>query len=165
MKARVEKRTVAALFERHHLPLFRYAYRHTRRRDLAEDIVQEVFVRVMRSRDTYDERQREIAWLFTIARRLLIDRNRALSRESAGPLTPSEPHREGSVETSLLLDEALAAVHEPDREAFLLKEIGGLTYEEIGSVCGVTVDSVRSRIYRARMRLREWLSAPARIVR
>ena len=50
----MEQRTVADLFERHHLPLFRYAYRHTRRRDLAEDIVQEVFVRVMRSRDTYE---------------------------------------------------------------------------------------------------------------
>jgi RNA polymerase sigma-70 factor (ECF subfamily) len=161
----VEQRTVADLFARHHLPLFRYAYRHTRRRDLAEDIVQEVFVRVMRSRDTYDERQREIAWLFTIARRLLIDRNRTLSRRPIEARSTSEPSAEPSAETSLLLDEALAALHEPEREAFLLKEIGGLTYEEIASVCNITVDSVRSRIYRARMRLRDSLSSPARIVR
>jgi len=140
-------------------------YRHTRARDVAEDIVQEVFLRVMRSRDTYDERLREIAWLFTIARRLMIDRHRTLSHHPTEPLAQSEPCAEQSPETSLLLDEALAAVHEPDREAFLLKEIGGLTYEEIGTVCGITVDSVRSRIYRARMRLREWLSAPARSVR
>ena len=161
----MEQRSVSDLFKRHHLPLFRYVYRHTRARDVAEDIVQEVFLRVMRSRDTYDERLREIAWLFTIARRLMIDRHRTLSRHPTEPLAQSEPCAEQSPETSLLLDEALAAVHEPDREAFLLKEIGGLTYEEIGTVCGITVDSVRSRIYRARMRLRGWLSAPARIVR
>jgi RNA polymerase sigma-70 factor (ECF subfamily) len=161
----LDQRAVSDLFDRHHLALFRYAYRYTRRRDLAEDIVQEVFLRVMKGRDSYHERQRETAWLFTIAHRLLVDRSRALARHPIGPLPPTEPSAPRSPETSLLLNEALAAVHDPDREAFLLKEIGGLTYEEIGFVCGITLDSVRSRVFRARLRLREWFSAPERIAR
>src|SRR2546426_12469150 len=47
----VGQRTAAELFERHHLALFRYVYRHTRRREIAEDVVQEVFLRVVRSLD------------------------------------------------------------------------------------------------------------------
>lgn len=159
----MEQRTAADLFERHHLALFRYVYRLTRRREIAEDVVQEVFVRVMRNLDTYHESGREVAWLFTIARRLLIDRSRALTRFPPELLPQPEPHAQASQETSLALAEALTGVPEADREAFLLREIGGLTYEEIAVVCKTTPDSVRSRIYRARVRLRSALSAPMRM--
>jgi RNA polymerase sigma-70 factor (ECF subfamily) len=158
----VEQRIAADLFERHHLALFRYIYHQTRRRDIAEDIVQDVFVRVVRSL-TYQESGREAAWLFTIARRLLTDRQRARFRHPMDALPTQEPYTEGVQETSAALAEALACVPEADREAFLLKEIGGLTYVEIASVCEVTADSVRSRIYRARMRLRNALSAPLKV--
>ena len=59
----MDQRRAADLFERHQLALFRYVYRQTRRREVAEDVVQEVFVRVMRNLETYHERGREIAWL------------------------------------------------------------------------------------------------------
>lgn len=159
----MDQRTAADLFERHHLALFRYVFRQTRRREIAEDIVQEVFVRVMRSLETYHESGREVAWLFTITRRLLLDRKRALYRFQTEPLPQPEPQTPGAQETSVALAEALASVPEADREAFLLREIGGLTYEEIGAVCEVTADSVRSRIYRARIRLRSALSPPMRV--
>ena len=102
----MDQRAVSDLFDRHHLALFRYAYRYTRRPDLAEDIVQEVFLRVVRGRDSYNERQRETAWLFTIAHRLLVDRSRALARHPIGPLPPTEPSAPQSLETSVLLNEA-----------------------------------------------------------
>src|SRR6185437_6172839 len=73
--------TAADLFHRHHLPLFRYLYRLTGRRDVAEDVVQDVFLRVVRRLDDYQTMGREAAWLFTIARRLLLDRRRAQQRQ------------------------------------------------------------------------------------
>src|SRR6266852_3840722 len=85
----VEQRIAADLFERHHLALFRYIYHQTRRRDIAEDIVQDLFVRVVRNR-TYRESGREVAWLFTIARRLLMDRQRARSRQPMDSLPGRE---------------------------------------------------------------------------
>lgn len=160
------QRTAAELFEQHHLALFRYAYRQTHRREIAEDVVQEVFVRVVRNLDAYQENGREVAWLFTIARRLLMDRKRSLDRcPTEQLLSEPEPHINGSQEASVALAEALACVPDADREAFLLKEIGGLTYEEIAAVCQVTADGVRSRIYRARIRLRDALSAPMKGMR
>src|SRR5216684_4090025 len=90
----VEQRRAADLFERHHRALFRYLYHQTRRRDIAEDIVQDVFVRVVRS-PTYRESGREAAWLFTIARRLLMDRQRARSRHPMESLPTRATYAEG----------------------------------------------------------------------
>jgi RNA polymerase sigma-70 factor (ECF subfamily) len=55
---------------------------------------------------------------------------------------------------------ALAALPELDRDVFLMRELAGLGYEEIGRACGLTPDAVRSRIHRARLQLREQLAAP-----
>jgi RNA polymerase sigma-70 factor (ECF subfamily) len=154
----VDSPTAADLFQRHHLALFRYVYRLTGRRDVAEDIVQDVFVRVVRGLDRYEAVGREAAWLFTIARRLLLDRHRTQQRR---PL-PVDDSAKISVparqEASMALAEALAQVLEADRDAFLLREVGGLSYDEIALVCHTTPDSIRSRIYRARARLRGMLS-------
>jgi RNA polymerase sigma-70 factor (ECF subfamily) len=155
--------TAADLFHRHHLALFRYLYRLTGRRDVAEDVVQDVFLRVVRRLDDYQTMGREAAWLFTIARRLLADRRRAQQRQpptvddSADVLVPARQ------ETSAALAEALAQVLEADRDAFLLREVGGLSYQEIAVICHTTPASVRSRIYRARVRLRGTLSPTAQV--
>ena len=125
VKAHVSRPPAAAeLFATYHAALFRFAYRMSCRRDVAEDVVQEVFIRVLRGIERYEARGRKAAWLFTIARRLLLDRLR---------LAPDE------------------------REAFLLREVGGLGYGEIAAVCGITPAAVRSRIYRARVQLRDLL--------
>jgi RNA polymerase sigma-70 factor (ECF subfamily) len=155
----------AGLFRQHHLALFRYAFRLTGRRDVAEDVVQEVFVRVVRGLEKYRPAGRDVAWLFTIARRLLIDRQRSQQRrpdemaDTASPEARSDP----SQELAYALAQALADVPEADREAFLLREIGGLSYAEIAAACDSTIDGVRSRIYRARMRLRTALSTGIKV--
>jgi RNA polymerase sigma-70 factor (ECF subfamily) len=161
----LEQSKAADLFRQHHLALFRYAYRQTGRRDAAEDVVQEVFVRVVRGLEAYRPDGRDVAWLFTIARRLLIDRRRSERRQTSErvePFTP-EPQSNPSQELTVALAEALSGVPEADREAFLLRELGGLTYQEIAAACDSTVDSVRSRIYRARMRLRAALSTGIKV--
>lgn len=151
--------TPGELFERHHITLFRYAYRMTRQRDVAEDIVQETFARVVRRIEQYEPRGRDLQWLFTIVRRLLLDRQRTLERRPAEPSDHTERAGEAQQELSIALREALDTLQELDREAFLLREVGGLTYQEIAIVTDSTVDSVRSRIYRARLQLRTTLSS------
>jgi RNA polymerase sigma-70 factor, ECF subfamily len=159
----VDTPSAAELFARHHLALFRYVYRFTGRRDVAEDIVQDVFVRVVRGLDAYQPRDREAAWLFTIARRLLLDRRRALERRPQPVGDSADASIGADQETALALSEALAQVPEADREAFLLRELGGLSYDEIALVCHTTPDSVRSRIYRGRLRLRAMLSPTTQV--
>ena len=158
----MERPSAQELYRRHGHAIFRFLRAATRDRTQAEDLTQEVFVRVVRGLETYDPRERDLAWLFRIARRLLLDRARADSRRphlvpEAEAAAPSLPARalEG-----LSLAEALSALSSPEREAFLLREIGGLGYQEIASATGGTADAVRNRIFRAREALRRAL-APA----
>jgi RNA polymerase sigma-70 factor (ECF subfamily) len=159
----VDTAHAADLFRRYHLALFRYVYRLTGRRDIAEDVVQDVFLRVVRGLDGYQTNGREAAWLFTIARRLLIDRHRGLERRPPAVDDSADRSVPARQETSTALAEALALVPEVERDAFLLREVGGLSYDEIALVCQTTPDSVRSRIYRARVRLKALLSPTAQV--
>jgi RNA polymerase sigma-70 factor (ECF subfamily) len=156
----MDAETARALFERHHLALFRTLRRLAGDAALAEDLTQEVFARALAAGDGYEERGRERAWLFTIARRLLADHGRRLARRPAhASLDGAEPAGP-SVETSdlrLALDRALEQLAEPEREAFLLREVGGLGHEEIARVTAASRAAVRNRIHRARLALREQL--------
>lgn len=144
-----------ALFERHHRAVFRFLRRWAASVEEAEDLTQEVFVQVVRSLPRYKERQRERAWVFQIARNLWLDRLR--SRGRVPPHEPLEarkapvPARQG---LQAALAQALAGLKDTEREAFLLREVGGLGYGEIARLTGGTEGAVRNRIYRARLALR-----------
>ena len=152
---------VARLFERHHLAVFRFLRRMTGSPSLAEDLTQEVFLRVVRSRDGYDERSREISWIFRIARNVMVDRHRAKARspQDASIRDADVVSRPATQVLTAILDDALAQLPEDDREAFLMREVGGLGYREIAEASGATPDAARMRIYRARLALREALGA------
>ena len=154
--------TPAELFERHHVAIYRYLLRMTGSRETAEELTQDVFVRVLKGLEQYQERDRERAWLFRIARNLRCDLARRWHRQppsaSLEDVEALEPQRQ---ELQLSLARALAALAEDDREAFVLGEIGGFSYEEIGVICETTPAAIRSRIYRARLALRRALEAPA----
>lgn len=135
------------------------------RTDVAEDLTQEVFLRVVRHQDRYEPRDSERGWLFRIARNLLADRGRRLSREpdqvelaDATTATATPRHH-----ATLILDLALDRLSALDREVFLLRELGGLGYQEIAASCGMTVAAVRSRIFRARLALRGALAPAAQV--
>jgi RNA polymerase sigma factor (sigma-70 family) len=152
---------VARLFERHHLAVFRFLHRMTGSPSLAEDLTQEVFLRVVRSQDGYDERSREISWIFRIARNVIIDRHRVRARspQDASIQVAGALSRPATQVLTAMLDEALARLPDEDREAFLMREVGGLGYREIAEASGATPDAARMRIYRARLALREALGA------
>ena len=140
-----------------------YFHRALGRRDLAEDLTQEVFVRVVRSADRYDARGRDRAWVFTIAHHVLLDhfRQRAAQLEEPGDvierLVPATQELRASIEQALL------RLPEDDRNVFLLAELAGLSYAEIAVTCNTTHAAVRSRVYRARLALRAALTPPPRV--
>ncbi len=131
----------------------------TGRAELAEDLAQEVFVRVVRGEAAYEPRGREQAWLFRIARHVAADHWR---REQRAPGTgeASEPSQPAVQAVRVSLTEALAALARDEREAFLLCEMGGLSYAEIAAVLETTAPAVRSLLYRARLKLRDRVMAP-----
>lgn len=150
--------TAADIFARHHADVYRYLVRMTGRRDVADDLSQEVFLRVVGALANGGPVGHERGWIFSIARNLVADRYRRGDHRPARVENASEPAQEGTQALAFDLARSFARLANADREVFLLKEVGGLTYEEIAEVCGCTVDAVRGRLRRTRVALRAMLS-------
>ena len=151
----------AGLFERHGRSLRQYLRALTGSVELAEDLAQDVFVRVVRSADRYEPRERERAWLFRIARNAALDHRRREAVRPAGAGHALEPATGATQAIRASVREALAQLPEVEREAFLMAELGGLSYAEIAAALDVSVAAVRSCLYRARLTLRAALPAPS----
>jgi RNA polymerase sigma-70 factor (ECF subfamily) len=131
--------------------VFRFAWHLTRDRTLAEDVTQDTFLRAFRFIHGYRGGQRFGSWLFAIARNCSMDalRKRGTIAEHDG----REPRATPDASTRAELDAALAAVSAEHRDAFLLVEVFGLSYQEAADVLGVAVGTVKSRMFRARRAL------------
>ena len=144
------------LFAAHQAGLLRYLRRAVGHPDTACDLTQDVFLRVARAGampPTDDERR---VWIFRIARNLAIDHRRRHEVRLASS-AQVEPARPAAQDTSAAVNEALAALDSLDRDVFLLREVGGLSYAEVAAACDLTVPATRSRLHRARVALRERL--------
>ena len=152
-----------ALVDRHYADCIRYATRMLGDRADAEEAVQDAFVRAHRALSRYDERDRFRGWLF----RILVNRCRAaavrrrrgqdgLSRYRAEPHEPAwSPERDGEWDEEVR--RALAHLSSEQREAFLLKHVEELSYDEIAALTGDGVSALKMRVSRACTRLRELL--------
>ena len=149
--------------------LYTVAYRLTGNREDAEDLVQEVLLRVRRGLETYQPGSME-GWLSRIATNAFLDDVRRRRRRPEGRL-PEDP--DWVLPPAGGADEALAAEVLPDdvqaaiqrlpgdfRAAVVLCDVIGLSYQEIGKSLGIPVGTVRSRIHRGRALLREVLTRP-----
>ena len=156
------------IVDRHSDRVYRLALRLTGNRHDAEDLTQEVFVRVFRSLDTYQPGTFE-GWIHRITTNLFLDHARrkqrirfdALSDESAARLPTREAGPEAAFEATHFDDDvqrALDALSPDFRAAVVLCDIEGLSYEEIAATLGVKLGTVRSRIHRGRAQLREALA-------
>ncbi len=162
-----ETSAFSELYERHGRALLSFLARLTGDRPLAEDLLQETFIRVWRARDTYQGEGQFRAWLFTIARRLVIDwrRTRRIDRvdEPAAletTLAPASPQA-GAEARELVgrLERALRQLPEGQREVLLLSRQSGLSAEQVAQVTGSTPGAVRVSLHRALRRLSELLDA------
>ena len=150
-----------SLFAAHQVGLLRYLSRAVGHPDTARDLTQDVFLRVSGAHAipaTDDERR---VWIFRIARNLAIDHRRRhhvrLETPAAQRLEVIQP---AGQDTSIAVNEALAALDPLDRDVFLMREVAGLSYAEAATACDLTVAAVRSRIHRARLELRARLRTP-----
>jgi RNA polymerase sigma factor (sigma-70 family) len=148
----------------HSARVYRLAYRLTGNSYDAEDLTQEVFVRVFRSLSTYTPGTFE-GWLHRITTNLFLDITRrrqrirfeGLGEETASRLRGAEPTPSQAFDDRHLdfdIAAALADLPPEYRAAVVLCDIEGLTYEEIAEVLGVKLGTVRSRIHRGRAQLR-----------
>ena len=154
--------------EAHSGRVYRLAYRLTGNRHDAEDLTQEVFVRVFRSLTSYTPGTFE-GWLHRITTNLFLDQVRrkqrirfdALADDAADRLAGKEPGPAEAYEAAHFDDDVQHALDEllPEfRAAVVLADIEGLTYEEIAATLGVELGTVRSRIHRGRSQLRKALA-------
>jgi RNA polymerase sigma-70 factor (ECF subfamily) len=146
------------LFERYAHALLRFADRMLGDRDSAEEVIQEVFVKVISRAHQYDGRAPVSSWLFAIAANTCRDRRR---RDRRAPVVPLDaianlPARGEGVESRLVgrerrdaVRKALDSLSQEQREALVLARYHGLPYAEIASVLGISVGAVKTRIFRA----------------
>jgi RNA polymerase sigma-70 factor (ECF subfamily) len=140
----------------HSARVYRLAYRLTGNRHDAEDLTQEVFVRVFRSLSSYTPGTFE-GWLHRITTNLFLDTARRRQRIRFEGLAGSEPTPAQAFDDSHLdgdVQAALKALPPEYRAAVVLCDIEGFSYEEIAATLGVKLGTVRSRIHRGRAQLR-----------
>jgi len=161
------------IVKRYQKSLLNYIYRYTGDRASAEDIAQEVFLRVFKTAKDYRPLSSFRTWLFKIATNLCLNELRdnkihrhtfdifdlneagfvALAAECLSPLRELENR-----ELSFTLKKALKSLPEKQRVALLLHKYSGFTYFEISQMMGCSMSAVESLIHRARQSLRKQLS-------
>lgn len=126
-------------------------------RHTVDDLVQDTYLRALRSLHTFRNESPATRWLITIARRACADAIRHRQRAERPELTRKIHHdTTGPVELTMLVD----ALPVEQRQAFVLTQLLGYTYEEAADFCDCPVGTIRSRVARARSRLVADLDAP-----
>lgn len=145
------------LFARYSKRLYHFFLRWTSDRAAAEDLVQEVFVRMLKYRHTYRDHVEFEPWLWTLARHAATDLWRARPREvELNETTPEPESGEAHPLAALEREEdvarlaaALERLAPEKREVLLLARFSELAYERIGEVLGISVGAVKVRVHRA----------------
>jgi len=154
---------LSLLFERHNKHLFNFFLRSGNDRQSSEDLVQEVFLRILNSRHTYKSNGTFIPWMFTIARNVHIDHYRKYGGkanfpeeftydDSTGPTPEATTSYQGDV---AILQQALAQLPPDKREVLILSRFQDLRYKEISKILECSVNAVKVRVFRALQELRD----------
>jgi RNA polymerase sigma factor (sigma-70 family) len=153
---------LAILFERHHGRLYGFCLGLLGNRESARDLVQEVFFRLLKYRDSFRPDAPFAPWLYRLARNACIDHLRKRGRERSTepdldmpdttPLAPEDLERR---EELARLQTALARLPEDKRELLLLARSGTLSYEQIATLLGCSVGALKVRVHRALQLLRD----------
>jgi RNA polymerase sigma-70 factor, ECF subfamily len=164
------------LVEKFRRPIVSFMYRSVGNSHVAEELAQEVFLRVYRSRESYRAEAKFTTWLYRIATNLAVNHARDTKHERAAQnvyldvpdeetgTTPEVADDEPSVEQRLLRDERMAAIRKhvmalPERQrvAVLMHKYQGLDYRQIGDVLKLSESATKSLLFRAYQTLREKL--------
>jgi RNA polymerase sigma-70 factor (ECF subfamily) len=149
---RGDRAALALMVQRTQADIWRFCA-HLRGRDHADDLTQETYSRAIASLHRFRGESDVRSWLLTIARRVCADQVRAeiRRRNLLGRLRPVPETHEPS--NSVELWGVIGSLHGERREAFVLTQILGLSYEEAAQVCACPIGTIRSRVARARAEL------------
>ena len=173
---RGDRAAFAELVEKYQQPLFNFVFRTLRDETETEDVAQNTFLQVWKSRARYERTAKFSTWLFTIARNLCLNEIRRRSRHPAESLEETHPEHDDQpsrqyedkkiflpTETALhgelaqKIEEALAELPENQRTAILLCRQDEVSYEEIADILGCSLSATKSVIHRGRETLKEKL--------
>jgi RNA polymerase sigma factor (sigma-70 family) len=155
---------LATLFERHHARVYRFCLRMTGDRQASEDLVQDVFMRMLKYRNSFDRAAPFEPWMFRIARNACADYWRSSARNArklheyeldVAATADSAHHAAATEEQSDLLQRALLALPAERREVLLLSRFESRKYDEIAAILDCSVGAVKVRVHRAIKELRE----------
>jgi RNA polymerase sigma-70 factor (ECF subfamily) len=157
-----ELERLSELFERHHRRLYQFFCRLVGNPAAAEDLVQEVFVRLIKYRHSFRADAEFTPWLFALARNAGVDHFRSRPKElpheedAPEPAAPLEHpvDRLARREQSELLQAALGRLPHEKRELLVLARFGEMRYDRIGELLGISVGAVKVRVHRALKELR-----------
>ncbi len=177
---RGDRDAFTVLVRRHHRPLYNFVLRQLRHQSLAEEITQEVFLRVVQSAHEYKHEARFSTWAYAIARNLCVDQlrkaqhrrhpsldqplgpgdeTRALAEVVADPKPlGNAEHGAAATQMRVMLIQAVETLPDDQREVYLLREVANLSFKEIAEVTGVAENTAKSRMRYALERLRTRLS-------
>lgn len=176
-----DRAAFAALVKRHKTAVYNFVLRQVRDRGVAEDLTQDVFVRVVQSAADFRHSARFSTWVYTIARNLCIDqlrkaslrRHPSLDQPGAGSAEDgptlgertADPHPERAVDRAVIGGEvgrriqvAVEELPDDQREVFLLREVGNVPFKDISTMIGVPENTVKSRMRYALERLQKALA-------
>ncbi len=171
-----ERAEIAALVEIFMDPVYRLGLRMTGNEQDAEDITQETFIKVIRALPEFEGRSQLATWIYRIAmNESLMSLRRRKPLDSTVEIDADEDEEEGSeieiidwaaqpeaelmnLEGKKELDLAIARLPENLRGVFTLRDLQGLSIEETSSVLGISIPNVKTRLLRARLKLRQDLS-------
>lgn len=164
------------LIQKYRKPIIRFMYRMVHNQAVAEELAQEVFLRIYRSRETYRAEARFSTWLYRIATNLGVNHARDTRHERAASTvyldetdpetgtTPDVADAEPGVEAKMLRRERMEAIRQhvmalPERQrmAVLMHKYEGMDYKQIGEVLKLSESATKSLLFRAYQTLREKL--------
>jgi RNA polymerase sigma factor (sigma-70 family) len=150
---------LGTLFERHHVALFNFFYKLTGQRAMSEDLVQDVFFRILKYRQSYRPGTGFRAWMYQIARNARVDLLRrqhpeiSWEPEMSPAFVPEDQPQQD--QQAFLLRTALLELPEEKREVLVLSRFQDLKYEQIAEILGCELSTVKVKVHRALHELRD----------
>jgi RNA polymerase sigma factor (sigma-70 family) len=160
---RGELQQASVLFERYNKRIFNFLARMTMDRDMAEDLTQNVFLRIIKYRNSYKEGARFQSWIYQVARNIFSDHYQAhknrfadfVDVEKVSDYMPDSEESEMWDEREKLLHKSMAKLGEEQRELLILTRFQQMKYEEVALIMDTSVANIKVKVHRAIAKLRE----------
>jgi RNA polymerase sigma factor (sigma-70 family) len=161
---RGELQQATLLFERYEKRIYNFLARMTMDRHLAEDLTQNVFLRMIKYRNSYTEGRKFQSWLYQVARNVFSDHYQAVKNKYSGFVDvekisdhmADQNDSDEQDEKERLLHLSMAKLTDEQRELLVLTRFQQLKYEEVASIMDTTVANIKVKVHRAILKLREY---------